>query len=44
VAVGELATRDFIRGELSRLAPGDGDGDERKKDRKDKPRRRDPVA
>jgi uncharacterized membrane protein len=27
VAVGELATRDFIRGELSRLAPEDSDGD-----------------
>jgi uncharacterized membrane protein len=44
VAVGELATRDFIRTELSRLAPGEGDGDDRKKEKKDKPRRRDPVA
>jgi uncharacterized membrane protein len=33
VAVGELATRDFIRGELSRLVPEDSDedGGERKK-------------
>jgi uncharacterized membrane protein len=44
VAVGELATRDFIRGELGRLAPSEGDGDDRKKDKKDKPRRRDPVT
>ena len=44
VAVGELATRDFIRGELSRLVPEDRDGEDRKKDRKDKPRRRDPVT
>jgi uncharacterized membrane protein len=38
VAVGELATRDFIRSELSRLTSDDGD------DRRDKPRRRDPVT
>ena len=44
VAVGELATRDFIRGELSRLTPEDRDGEDRKKERKDKPRRRDPVT
>jgi uncharacterized membrane protein len=44
VAVGELATRDFIRGELGRLVAGEGDGDERKKEKKDKPRRRDPVT
>jgi uncharacterized membrane protein len=44
VAVGELATRDFIRTELSRLVAGEGDGDDRKKEKKDKPRRRDPVA
>ncbi|MCW2531579.1 MAG: uncharacterized protein JWP62_1149 [Blastococcus sp.] len=44
VAIGELATRDFIRGELGRLVPGEGDGDERKKEKKDKPRRRDPVT
>jgi uncharacterized membrane protein len=44
VSVGELATRDFIRGELSRLLPGEGDGDERKKEKKDKPRRRDAVT
>jgi uncharacterized membrane protein len=36
VAVGELATRDFIRSELNRLVPDDGDGD-----RRDKPKRRD---
>jgi uncharacterized membrane protein len=36
VAVGELATRDFIRGELNRLLPDDGsdDGAERKKKKK----------
>jgi uncharacterized membrane protein len=38
VAVGELATRDFIRGELSRLVEDNGD------ERRDKPKRRDPVA
>jgi hypothetical protein len=43
VAVGELATRDFIRGELTRLVSGEGEGDERKRDKKDKPKRRDPV-
>jgi uncharacterized membrane protein len=46
VSIGELATRDFIRGELSRLVPEDGDDDvERKK--KSKKRREaaaDPVA
>ena len=42
VAVGELATRDFIRGELNRLVPGgtDEDGVERKKKKK----RREPAA
>ena len=40
VAVGELATRDFIRGELSRLAPAEAVGEERKKDKK----KRDPVT
>jgi uncharacterized membrane protein len=34
VAVGELATRDFIRDQLSRLASVEGDGEERKKDKK----------
>ncbi|MGY1914459.1 DUF1003 domain-containing protein [Blastococcus sp. SYSU DS0973] len=36
VAVGELATRDFIRGELNRLLPEDtdDDGDRKKKSRK----------
>jgi uncharacterized membrane protein len=38
VAIGELATRDFIRGELSRLTE-DGETD-----RRDKPRRRDAVS
>ena len=38
VAIGELATRDFIRSELSRLVSDDGD------DRRDKPRRRDAVS
>ncbi len=38
VAVGELATRDFIRSELSRLATEDGE------DRRDRPRRRDPAG
>jgi uncharacterized membrane protein len=43
VAVGELATRDFIRGELSRLVPDDSDedgGDRKKKAKK----RRDPAV
>jgi uncharacterized membrane protein len=40
VAVGELATRDFIRGELSRLVSdgADLDGEERKKKQKKKQR------
>ncbi len=38
VAIGELATRDFIRGELSRLTSDDGE------ERRDKPRRRDAVG
>src|SRR3954454_24638492 len=38
VAIGELAPRDFIRGELNRLAEDEGD------DRRDRPRRRDPVT
>ena len=41
VAVGELATRDFIRGELSRLTPEDADSERREK--KDK-KRKDPVG
>ena len=43
VAVGELATRDFIRTELNRLTSDDGgdDGDKREKKAK---KRRDPVA
>jgi uncharacterized membrane protein len=44
VAVGELATRDFIRDQLSRLTPAESDGEDRKKERKDRPRRRDPVT
>jgi len=40
VSVGELATRDFIRGELSRLVPDtDEDGERKKKPKK----RREPV-
>ena len=39
VAVGELATRDFIRSELGRLVP-----DETGDDRRDKPKRRDAVG
>ena len=39
VAVGELATRDFIRGELSRMSPEDSDGE-----RRERPRRRDPAG
>jgi uncharacterized membrane protein len=43
VSIGELATRDFIRGELGRLVPEDGDDDgERKK--KSKKRRDLPAA
>jgi uncharacterized membrane protein len=42
VAVGELATRDFIRGELTRLA--DDDGDEPEKREKKGKKRRDPVS
>jgi uncharacterized membrane protein len=38
VAVGELATRDFIRSELSRVTS------EEAEDRRDRPRRRDPVT
>ncbi|SNR62427.1 DUF1003 domain-containing protein [Blastococcus mobilis] len=38
VAVGELATRDFIRSELNRLTSDDGD------DRRERLRRRDPVT
>jgi uncharacterized membrane protein len=34
VAVGELATRDFIRDQLGRLTTGDGDGEPRKKEKK----------
>ena len=40
VAVGELATRDFIRDQLSRLTAAEGDGEDRKKDKK----RRDAVG
>jgi uncharacterized membrane protein len=41
VAPGELATRDFIRGELNRLTDGSDDGEKREKKAK---KRRDPVA
>jgi uncharacterized membrane protein len=36
VAVGELATRDYIRGELGRLLEGDGEGEKREKKAKKK--------
>jgi uncharacterized membrane protein len=39
VAVGELATRDFIRSELSRLTPDEADGD-----RRERPKRRDSIS
>ena len=42
VAIGELATRDFIRGELTRLTEDGGDDGE-KREKKAK-KRRDPVA
>ena len=41
VSVGELATRDFIRGEISRLS---GEGDDGEKREKKAKKRRDPVA
>ena len=41
VAIGELATRDFIRGELNRLTEDDEDADKREKKAKKK---RDPVG
>ena len=44
VAIGELATRDFIRGELSRLVEDGGDDRRDRSDRRDKPKRRDPVS
>jgi uncharacterized membrane protein len=44
VAVGELATRDFIRGELSRLVEDPGDDRRERSDRRDKPKRRDSVS
>ncbi|WP_299954061.1 DUF1003 domain-containing protein [uncultured Modestobacter sp.] len=45
VSVGELATRDFIRGELNRLLPDDGDGDgERKKKSKKRREAVDPAV
>ncbi|MGY1743991.1 DUF1003 domain-containing protein [Blastococcus sp. SYSU D00695] len=43
VAVGELATRDFIRGELARLAGDEGEERE-KKSRKKKDKQRDAAA
>jgi uncharacterized membrane protein len=39
VAIGELATRDFIRGELNRINPDDGEAE-----RRDRPRRRDAAS
>jgi uncharacterized membrane protein len=43
VAVGELATRDFIRSELNRLASDDGGDDGERREKKSK-KKRDPVA
>jgi uncharacterized membrane protein len=43
VAIGELATRDFIRGELNRLEDGEPRDKPREKPR-EKPRRRDAVG
>ena len=40
VSVGELATRDFIRGELSRLAEDDHDGREAREEGEEEARRR----
>ena len=37
VAIGELATRDFIRGELNRMGADDGDS-------RDRPKRREPLS
>jgi uncharacterized membrane protein len=44
VAVGELATRDFIRGELNRLVPGDSDDDGVERKKKNKKRRKVPAT
>jgi len=44
VSVGELATRDFIRDQLSRLTPAESDGEERKKDKKKRDRSAEPPA
>jgi uncharacterized membrane protein len=44
VAVGELATRDFIRDQLSRLTPAESDGEERKKDKKRRDRSAEPSS
>jgi uncharacterized membrane protein len=44
VAVGELATRDFIRGELNRLVPGDSDDDGVERKKKSKKRRDVPAT
>jgi uncharacterized membrane protein len=43
VAVGELATRDFIRSELNRLAADDNGDDGERREKKSK-KKRDPVA
>jgi uncharacterized membrane protein len=44
VAVGELATRDFIRGELNRLVADDADDDGVERKKKSKKRREVPAA
>jgi uncharacterized membrane protein len=44
VAVGELATRDFIRSELARLTPGDDADESDKREKKGKKRRDAPAV
>ncbi|MGY1839006.1 MULTISPECIES: DUF1003 domain-containing protein [unclassified Modestobacter] len=41
VSIGELATRDFIRGELNRLVPDDGDERDRERERERERKKRD---
>ena len=44
MSVGELATRDFIRGELNRLVPGDPDDDGADRRKKGGKKRREAPA
>ena len=44
VAIGELATRDFIRDQVTRLTPAEADGEERKKDKKRRDRASEPPT